>query len=59
MVDTRGMDGLKSEGWLEYYRDGVPVRTLRIRRDTYKPVTRIIHRGTHAAQNETPSEEGV
>ena len=53
------MDGLKSEGWLEYYRDGVPVRTLRIRRDTYKPVTRIIHRGTPAAQNETPSEEGV
>lgn len=59
VVDTRGMDGLKSEGWLEYYRDGVPVRTLRIRRDTYKPVTRIIHRGTPAAQNETPSEEGV
>ena len=37
VVDTWGKDGLKSEGWLEYFSDGVLVRTLRIRRDTYKP----------------------
>ena len=45
VVDTWGKDGLKSEGWLEYFSDGVLVRTLRIRRDTYKPQKRIILRG--------------
>lgn len=45
VVDTWGKDGLKSEGWLEYFTDGELVRTVRIRRDTYKPQKRIILRG--------------
>ena len=33
-VEAAGKNGLRSEGWLEYFRDGALVRTLRIRRDT-------------------------
>lgn len=51
VVDTWGKDGLKSEGWLEYFTDGELVRTVRIRRDTYKPQKRIILRG----EDVTPS----
>lgn len=49
VVDTWGKDGLKSEGWLEYFTDGELVRTVRIRRDTYKPQKRIILRGEGVA----------
>lgn len=45
-VDTWGRDGLVSEGWLEYFADGELVRTLRIRRDTYKPQNRIVMVGS-------------
>ena len=55
VVDTWGKDGLKSEGWLEYFSDGVLVRTLRIRRDTYKPQKRIILRGVAGDEGITPS----
>lgn len=41
-VDTWGKDGLRSEGWLEYFRNGELVKNIRIRRDTYKPQKRII-----------------
>ena len=55
VVDTWGKDGLKSEGWLEYFSDGVLVRTLRIRRDTYKPQKRVILRGVAGDEGVTPS----
>ena len=41
-VESPGKNGLRSEGWLEYFRDGALVRTLRIRRDTYLPQKRIV-----------------
>ena len=41
-VEAAGKNGLRSEGWLEYFRDGALVRTLRIRRDTYLPQKRIV-----------------
>ncbi len=41
-VEAVGKNGLRSEGWLEYFRDGALVRTLRIRRDTYLPQKRIV-----------------
>ena len=44
-VEAAGKNGLRSEGWLEYFRDGALVRTLRIRRDTYKPQKRIVCEG--------------
>lgn len=59
VVDTWGKDGLKSEGWLEYFMDGCLVRTVRIRRDTYKPQKRIVRSGTATANeglNTLPSD---
>lgn len=44
-VEAVGKNGLRSEGWLEYFRDGAIVRTLRIRRDTYLPQKRIVCEG--------------
>lgn len=44
-VEAVGKNGLRSEGWLEYFRDGALVRTLRIRRDTYLPQKRIVCEG--------------
>ena len=44
-VESPGKNGLRSEGWLEYFRDGTLVRSLRIRRDTYLPQKRIICEG--------------
>ena len=44
-VEAAGKNGLRSEGWLEYFRDGALVRTLRIRRDTYLPQKRIVCEG--------------
>lgn len=44
-VEAAGKNGLRSEGWLEYFRDGTLVRTLRIRRDTYLPQKRIVCEG--------------
>lgn len=44
-VEAAGKNGLRSEGWLEYFRNGALVRTLRIRRDTYLPQKRIVCEG--------------
>ena len=52
-VEAAGKNGLRSEGWLEYFRDGALVRTLRIRRDTYLPQKRIVCEGV------TPPCEGI
>lgn len=57
VIDTYGKNGIKSEGWLEYYRDGVMIKCVRIRRDTYKPQNRIILRGVASPEGDNiPSE---
>lgn len=53
IIDTYGHEGIKSEGYLEYYRDGAMVRRVRIRKDTYRPQNRIILRGTPKDANVT------
>ena len=47
-VESPGKNGLRSEGWLEYFRDGALVRSVRIRRDTYLPQKRVIFTNTVA-----------
>ena len=36
-VDLIKKDGLKSEGYLQVYKDGVLIKTVKLRCDTYKP----------------------
>lgn len=45
VIDSYGKDGLKSEGYLEYFKDGKPQKTVLIRRDTYQPQKRIVLKG--------------
>lgn len=45
-VDSYGKNGLKSEGYLEYFKDGKLVDTVKIRIDSYKPQKEIVFRGT-------------
>ncbi len=41
-IDTYGHDGLKSQGYLEYFKDGKLVESVLIRNDCYKPQKRIV-----------------
>lgn len=47
VIDTYGKDGLKSEGYLDFFENGKLIKSVRIRRDTYKPQKRIILIGTN------------
>lgn len=47
VIDTYGKDGLTSEGYLDFFEDGKLVKSVLIRRDTYKPQKRIILIGTN------------
>ncbi|MDE6303179.1 MAG: G5 domain-containing protein, partial [Clostridia bacterium] len=48
VIDTYGKDGLKSEGYLDFFENGKLTKSVCIRRDTYNPQKRIILRGTNA-----------
>ncbi len=41
-IDTYGKNGIKSEGYLEYFSDGKFINAVLIRRDTYLPQKRIV-----------------
>ena len=60
-VESTGRNGLRSEGWLEFSRDGKALAAVRIRRDCYLPQTRVIRRGTALPQEnqENIAGEGV
>lgn len=45
VIDTYGKEGMKTEGYLDYYENGKLVKSVRIRRDTYKPQKRIVLKG--------------
>lgn len=42
LVINEGKSGYKAIGWLEYYKDGVLVKTKRIRANTYLPTKRVV-----------------
>lgn len=46
VIDSHGHAGLKSVGYLEYYEEGKPVYSVKIRFDSYAPGKRVILRGT-------------
>ena len=46
VVDTYGKEGLKSQGYLDYYQNGKLAKSVLIRSDNYSPQKRIILRGT-------------
>lgn len=46
VIDTYGKAGLRSQGFLEYYKNGKLLKTVLIRKDTYFPQKRIVLRGT-------------
>lgn len=45
VIDTYGKEGLRSQGFLEYYQNGKLVKTVLIRKDVYLPQKRIVLRG--------------
>lgn len=45
VIDTYGKEGLRTEGYLDFYEDGKLVKSLRIRKDTYHPQKRIVLKG--------------
>ena len=42
IVLNKGKNGIKAEGYLEYYKDGVLVKTEKIREDKYNPINEIV-----------------
>ena len=42
IVDTTGKDGIKSQGFLDYYENGKLVRSILIRQDFYAPQKRVV-----------------
>ena len=42
IIDSQGKDGVKSQGYLDFYEDGKLVRSILIRNDFYAPQKRII-----------------
>lgn len=44
-VDSYGKNGLKSEGYLDYFENGSIVKSVLIRKDAYKPQKQVILRG--------------
>lgn len=46
VIDTYGKEGLKSQGFLDYYQNGKLVKSVLIRSDSYSPQKRIILKGT-------------
>ncbi len=45
-IDAYGRQGIKSEGYLDYYKNGKLVESVLIRRDTYRPQKRVVLLGT-------------
>ena len=46
VVDTYGKEGLKSQGWLDYYQNGKLAKSVLVRSDNYAPQKLIILKGT-------------
>lgn len=55
VIDTYGKEGIKTEGYLDYYKNGKLINSVLIRRDTYKPQKRIVLRG---ADQQSPLTQG-
>ena len=43
---SEGKDGIKSQGWLDYYKDGKKVNSRLIRVNTYGPTDRLLVTGS-------------
>ena len=46
LIDTYGKEGLKSQGWLDYYQNGKLAKSVLVRSDNYAPQKRIMLKGT-------------
>lgn len=46
IIDTYGKEGLKSQGYLDYYENGKLAKSVLIRTDCYSPQKRIVLKGT-------------
>lgn len=52
VIDTYGKEGLRSQGFLDYYENGKLIKSVLIRKDTYAPQKRIVLRGKQSALTE-------
>lgn len=52
MIDTYGKNGLKSQGFLDYYQNGKLVKSILVRQDHYAPQKRIVFKGASALTDE-------
>lgn len=51
-VLTSGVDGLKSQGWLDYIKDGKVVFSKQIRTNYYKPIDKVVVKGSKSRPQE-------
>lgn len=56
-VLTNGADGLTSEGWLDYYKNGKLIKSKKIRRNTYKSTDRVVVKGVNPRCDEKTADE--
>ncbi len=54
-IDSYGRNGLRSEGWLDYFENGKLVKSVLIRRDCYAPQKQIVLRGVNPSPASPPS----
>ena len=49
---TAGVDGIKSQGWLDYIKDGKIVFSKQIRTNYYKPIDMVVVKGSKTRPQE-------
>lgn len=52
IIDTYGKNGLKSQGFLDYYQNGKLVKSILVRQDYYAPQKRIVFKGASPLTDE-------
>lgn len=52
IIDTYGKNGLKSQGFLDYYQNGTLVKSILVRQDYYAPQKRIVFKGASPLTDE-------
>lgn len=52
IIDTYGKNGLRSQGFLDYYQNGKLVKSILVRQDYYAPQKRIVFKGASPLTDE-------
>ncbi|MEG1663268.1 MAG: VanW family protein [Clostridia bacterium] len=56
-IDTYGKNGIKSVGYLDFFKNGQVVKSVKIRNDTYMPQKQIIFKGVKPQENNVDNSD--